>query len=114
MGASCQNICPTKAPLSSRQQRPPIPGQTRTAAGPRFLRPAPLRRQLRGPGVRAFNGSDSNGKAVGSGGGGGFRGGLDPSLEMAVPSEQRPVNELASLRQASLDSWVRPHHTGVP
>lgn len=56
--------------------------------------------------VRAFNGSDSSGKAVGGSGGGGYRGGLDPALEMAVPSEQRPVNELSALRQASLYSWV--------
>jgi hypothetical protein len=34
-------------------------------------------------------------------------GGLDPALEMAVPADQRPVNELASLREAPLYSWVR-------
>ena len=33
-------------------------------------------------------------------------GGLDPSLEIAVPSDQRPVNELAALRNAPLYSWV--------
>lgn len=33
--------------------------------------------------------------------------GLDPALERAVPAEQRPVNELKQLRQASLYSWVR-------
>lgn len=34
--------------------------------------------------------------------------GLDPSLEMAVPPDQRPVNELANLKQALFYSWVRP------
>jgi len=33
-------------------------------------------------------------------------GGLDPSLELAVPKDQRPSNELASLRTAPLYSWV--------
>ncbi|KAK9810770.1 hypothetical protein WJX73_006093 [Symbiochloris irregularis] len=33
-------------------------------------------------------------------------GGLDPSLEVAVPPDQRPVNELASLRDAPLYSWA--------
>ena len=33
-------------------------------------------------------------------------GGLDPSLEVAIPPDQRPVNELASLRGAPLYSWV--------
>ena len=33
-------------------------------------------------------------------------GGLDPALEVAVPPEQRPVNELANLRGAPLYSWV--------
>ncbi len=37
----------------------------------------------------------------------GIGGGLDPALERAVPAEQRPVNELKQLRQASLYSWVR-------
>ena len=35
-----------------------------------------------------------------------FGGGLDPSLELAVPKDQRPSNELASLRTAPLYSWV--------
>lgn len=73
--------------------------------GPRCLWPLPPTRRWRNSVVRAFNGSDSNGKAV-SGGSGGSKGGLDPSLEMAVPSEQRPVNELAALRQAALYSWA--------
>jgi hypothetical protein len=34
-------------------------------------------------------------------------GGLDPALELAVPVDQRPVNELAALREAPLYSWVR-------
>ncbi|KAK9827408.1 hypothetical protein WJX74_000205 [Apatococcus lobatus] len=33
-------------------------------------------------------------------------GGLDPLLERPVPPDQRPVNELASLRQAQLYSWA--------
>jgi hypothetical protein len=32
--------------------------------------------------------------------------GLDPTLEIAVPKDQRPVNELKQLKQASLYSWV--------
>lgn len=35
-----------------------------------------------------------------------FGGGLDPSLELAVPKDQRPSNELASLKTAPLYSWV--------
>jgi hypothetical protein len=34
-------------------------------------------------------------------------GGLDPNLEVAVPKDQRPVNELNQLKQAQLYSWVR-------
>lgn len=33
------------------------------------------------------------------------KGGLDPSLEIAVPFDQRPVNELANLKQTFLYSW---------
>ena len=48
------------------------------------------------------------------GGGGGRRSpltasypsGLDPALELAVPVDQRPVNELAALREAPLYSWA--------
>lgn len=36
----------------------------------------------------------------------GAAGGLDPALELAVPADQRPVNELAALREAPLYSWV--------
>ena len=32
--------------------------------------------------------------------------GLNPDLEQPVPSEQRPVNELAALRETWLYSWV--------
>ena len=34
-------------------------------------------------------------------------GGLDPQLEVAVPKEQRPVNELSQLRNSVLYSWAR-------
>lgn len=34
--------------------------------------------------------------------------GLDPALEAAVPVDQRPVNELAQLKEAPLCGWVRP------
>eukprot|EP00891_Asterochloris_glomerata_P009503 jgi/Astpho2/9503/Aster-01754 len=34
-------------------------------------------------------------------------GGLSSNLEQAVPAEQRPVNELAALREAALYSWAR-------
>lgn len=37
----------------------------------------------------------------------GQRGGLDPKLEMVVPADQRPVNELEQLRKGQLYSWVR-------
>ena len=48
-----------------------------------------------------------------------YSGGLDPKLEMAVPVEQRPVNELGQLKQAVLYSWVstctdRPAHGTQP
>ncbi len=33
--------------------------------------------------------------------------GLNPDLEQPVPTEQRPVNELAALRETWLYSWVR-------
>lgn len=50
------------------------------------------------------DGSRSSRRRTDSGAGAG----LDPTLERAVPSEQRPVNELKQLRQATLYSWVRP------
>lgn len=34
------------------------------------------------------------------------QGGLDPKLEVAVPANQRPVNELAQLRDGQLYSWA--------
>ena len=33
-------------------------------------------------------------------------GGLDPYLEVAVPRDQRPVNQLAELKEDSLYAWV--------
>lgn len=46
--------------------------------------------------------------AAGPGGRGtqGSSGGLDPSLEIEVPKDQRPVNELASLKADPLYSWA--------
>ena len=43
-------------------------------------------------------------------------GGLSSNLEQAVPAEQRPVNELAALREAALYSWVSnvPQHPAEP
>ena len=43
-------------------------------------------------------------------------GGLSSNLEQAVPAEQRPVNELAALREAALYSWVSivPQHPARP
>ena len=41
------------------------------------------------------------------------QGGLDPKLEVAVPSNQRPVNELAQLRDGQLYSWVSLQHMVV-
>ena len=43
-------------------------------------------------------------------------GGLSSNLEQAVPAEQRPVNELAALREAALYSWVSsvPQHPAGP
>jgi len=35
-----------------------------------------------------------------------YRGGLDPSLEQAVPRDQRPANELQAIKEASLYNWV--------
>ena len=43
------------------------------------------------------------------------RGGLDPRLEIAVPADQRPVNELSQLKEDPLYSWVRGgQEPGVP
>jgi hypothetical protein len=64
----------------------PVPGQHRKGA---FF-------------ARALQGN-GNGKAQSSDE---YRGGLDPRLEMAMPADQRPVNELAALRTNFLDSWV--------
>jgi hypothetical protein len=36
----------------------------------------------------------------------GIDSGLDPMLEAAVPADQRPVNELASLKQSMMYNWV--------
>ncbi|EFJ41307.1 hypothetical protein VOLCADRAFT_98713 [Volvox carteri f. nagariensis] len=35
-----------------------------------------------------------------------MKGGLDPYLEVAVPKDQRPVNQLAELKQDPLYSWM--------
>lgn len=60
-------------------------------------RPAlPAQRARRGAACRASKDDDSMDPMPG----------LDPSLERAVPSEQRPVNELKSLKQANLYSWA--------
>lgn len=37
-------------------------------------------------------------------------GGLDPYLEVAVPKDQRPVNQLAELKQDPLYSWCVGGH----
>lgn len=49
------------------------------------------------PGLRAL---------TSAGGGGGPGGGLDPSLEAAVPIEQRPHVELQQLKKAALYAWA--------
>lgn len=111
MESSCQSvstICThTLQKLSTRQLRTQTVGHSHISSGAWCLRAMPPLQQRRCALVRAFNGSDSSGKSVGSGG---FRGGLDPSLEVAVPSDQRPVNELAALRKGTLYSWVRNAH----
>eukprot|EP00887_Chlorella_sp_A99_P004946 scaffold4.g4946.t1 len=53
-------------------------------------------RQL-GPRVRALGGREEQQQN---------RGGLDPRLEVEVPADQRPVNELRQLKQAQLYSWA--------
>lgn len=35
-----------------------------------------------------------------------YEGGLDPTLEMAVPYDQRPVNELTHLRESPMYTWA--------
>ena len=77
-------------------------------ASPRCWQPPHLRRRHWSGAVRAFGGNDGRGPITSGGTGG--KGGLDPSLEMAVPPEQRPVNELSALRKSVLYSWVR-HET---
>eukprot|EP00873_Tetraselmis_striata_P017282 jgi/Tetstr1/437546/TSEL_026218.t1 len=41
-----------------------------------------------------------------------YRGGLDPSLEQAVPRDQRPANELQAIKEASLYNWALKGNTG--
>ena len=62
--------------------------------GPALRQPLPWRRHRRRQGAQAEQGD-------------GRGGGLDSSREVAVPWEQRPVNELAQLRESWLFSWVR-------
>ena len=62
--------------------------------GPALRQPISWRRHRRRQGAQAEPG-DRRG------------GGLDSSREVAVPWEQRPVNELAQLRESWLFSWVR-------
>ena len=62
--------------------------------GPALRQPLPWRRHRRRHGAQAEQGD-------------GRGGGLDSSREVAVPWEQRPVNELAQLRESWLFSWVR-------
>ena len=76
--------------------------------GPRCWHPLQLRRRQWSAAVRAFGSNDGRGPTTSGSSGG--KGGLDPSLEMAVPPEQRPVNELSALRQSVLYSWVRHVH----
>lgn len=89
-----------------------------TRTRPSAIPPAPMRRCR--PGARApraparRRAPDPPHAAPPSGGGPRLppgaapaAGGLDPALEVAVPPDQRPVNELAALRTASLYSWVR-------
>lgn len=73
-------------------------------ARPTRAAPAPHRAPLP---ARAGPGDDAPSSSfAGTTGGGGPGGGLDPALEVAVPPDQRPVNELAALRVAPLYSWV--------
>lgn len=116
MQASRQNICTARTDTPCMHEvmsGGSIKSHRLSNTSARYLHRGPLARHRcpRTLVVEAFNG-DSKGNAVGAGGGG-LRGGLDPSLEMAVPSEQRPVNELASLRQSALYSWVRLHVLGL-
>ena len=71
---------------------------------PRPRQPMQPQRRRWSAAVQAFDGNDGRGSATSGSSG---KGGLDPSLEMAVPPEQRPVNELSALRKSVLYSWVR-------
>ena len=73
-------------------------------AAPRLGQPLHPQRRRWPAAVRAFDGNDGRGPTTSGSSG---KGGLDPSLEMAVPAEQRPVNELSALRKSVLYSWVR-------
>jgi len=81
-------------------------------AAPRLGQPVQPQRRRWSAAVRAFDGNDGRGPATSGSSGG--KGGLDPSLEMAVPAEQRPVNELSALRKSVLYSWVRAGNNTVP
>jgi len=83
-------------PARGRARSPPRPG----ARAPR----APARRRAPDPPHAA---PPSGGGPRLPPGAAPAAGGLDPALEVAVPPDQRPVNELAALRTASLYSWVR-------
>jgi hypothetical protein len=83
-------------------------------AARRRLAPLPTATSFR---TRALNNSSDGGsdfpgvRALTSGGGGnnpnnGNNGGLDPSLEAAVPLEQRPHVELQQLKNAALYAWA--------
>lgn len=57
--------------------------------------------------ARARSGSDSDAEGTDA-----F--GLDPTLELAVPSDQRPVNELKQLKNGQLYSWVSAVGPAMP
>lgn len=82
---------------SSRGKLPALPSAWRQSRSPAWS-PAGVSRHRRcSTSVRA---AQDDSRRTGS------QGGLDPSLEISVPPEQRPVNELASLRGAPLYSWA--------
>jgi len=54
----------------------------------------------------AAEGGGRNARKGGVGAADGAGGGLNPNLEMAVPKEQRPVNELTALREGPFSGWA--------
>lgn len=86
-------------------------GTTRATHGPPVRPGGRLGVQERGLGVSCLRKARVACASSGQVGGEGmeppaYEGGLDPMLEMAVPYDQRPVNELTHLRESPMYTWA--------